>query len=85
MVRDRPDVRYAHNGDAAIAYQVFGEGLVNLVCVPGFSNRHWDWEVPEYRRMLTGLGSFAHVAIMDRRGVGLSDRLFPRTYRPWRW
>ena len=25
--------------------------------------------------MLTGLGSFAQVAIMDRRGIGVSDRL----------
>jgi class 3 adenylate cyclase len=78
-VRDRPDVRYAHNGDVAIAYQVFGEGPINLVCVPGFvSNLYWNWEVPEYRRMLTGLGSFARVAILDRRGVGLSDRLYPK-------
>jgi class 3 adenylate cyclase len=79
MVRDRPDVRYAHNGDVAIAYQVFGEGPINLVCVPGFiSNLYWNWELPEFRRMLTGLGSFARVAILDRRGVGLSDRLYPK-------
>jgi class 3 adenylate cyclase len=76
-------VRYAHNGDVAIAYQVFGEGPTNLVCVPGFvSNLYWNWEVPEYRRMLTGLGSFARVAILDRRGVGLSDRLYPKDLPP---
>jgi class 3 adenylate cyclase/pimeloyl-ACP methyl ester carboxylesterase len=72
-------VRYAHNGDVAIAYQVFGQGPIDLVCVPGFiSNLYWNWELPEYRRMLTGLGLFARVAILDRRGVGLSDRLYPR-------
>jgi hypothetical protein len=82
-VIDQPDVRYAHNGDVAIAYQVFGEGSVNLVCVPGFiSNLYWNWELPEYNRMLTGLGSFARVAIMDRRGVGLSDRLSPKNLPP---
>jgi pimeloyl-ACP methyl ester carboxylesterase len=71
-------VRYAHNGDVAIAYQVFGEGPTNLVCVPGaVSNLYWNWELPEYRRMLTGLGSFARVAILDRRVIGLSDRLYP--------
>jgi pimeloyl-ACP methyl ester carboxylesterase len=76
---DRPDVRYAHNGDVAIAYQVFGEGPISLVCVPGFiSNLYWNWELPEFSRMLTGLGSFARVVILDRRGVGLSDRLYPR-------
>jgi class 3 adenylate cyclase len=71
-------VRYAHNGDVAIAYQVFGEGPVNLVCVPGFvSNLYWNWELAEFNRMLTRLGSFARVAILDRRGIGLSDRLYP--------
>jgi class 3 adenylate cyclase len=78
-VRDRPDVSYAHNGDVAIAYQVFGEGPINLVCVPGFiSNLYWNWEWPEFRRLLTRLGSFACVAILDRRGIGLSDRLYPK-------
>src|SRR2546430_3261797 len=76
---DRPDVRYAHNGEVAIAYQVFGEGPISLVCVPGFiSNLYWNWELPEFSRMLTGLGSFARVVILDRRGVGLSDRLYPK-------
>jgi len=78
-VRDRPDVCYAHNGDVAVAYQVFGEGPVNLMCVPGFvSNLYWNWELPEFRRMLTRLGSFARVVILDRRGIGLSDRLYPQ-------
>ena len=72
-------MRYAHNGDVAIAYQIFGEGPINLVCVPGFvSNLYWNWDLPEFRRMLTGLGSFARVAIIDRRGVGMSDRLSPK-------
>ena len=78
-MRDRPDVCYAHNGDVAIAFQVFGEGPINLVCVPGFvSNLYWNWELPEFKRMLTRLGSFARVAILDRRGIGLSDRLYPK-------
>jgi len=72
-------VRYAHNGEVAIAYQVFGQGPIDLVCVPGYiSNLYWNWELPEFRRMLTGLGSFARVAIMDPRGIGLSDRLSPK-------
>jgi len=67
----------------AIAYQVFGQGSINLVCVPGFiSNLYWSWELPEYNRMLTRLGSFSRVAIMDRRGVGLSDRLSPQDLPP---
>ena len=82
-MKDRPDVCYAHNGAVAIAYQVFGEGPINLVCVPGFvSNLYWNWELPEFSRMLTGLGSFARVVILDRRGVGLSDRLYPEDLPP---
>jgi len=76
-------VCYAHNGEVAIAYQVFGQGSINLVCVPGFiSNLYWNWELPEFSRMLTGLGSFARVVILDRRGVGLSDRLSPKHLPP---
>jgi pimeloyl-ACP methyl ester carboxylesterase len=76
-------VRYAHNGDVAIAYQIFGEGPADLVCIPGFiSNLYWNWELPEFSRMLTGLGSFARVVILDRRGVGLSDRLYPNDLPP---
>jgi class 3 adenylate cyclase len=76
-------VRYAHNGDVAIAYQVFGQGPIDLVCVPGFiSNLYWNWELPEFQRLLTGLGSFARVAILDRRGIGLSDRLSPKNLPP---
>src|SRR5215470_5504604 len=82
-MRDRPDVCYAHNGEVAIAYQVFGQGSINLVCVPGYvSNLFWNWELPEFRRLLTGLGSFARVAILDRRGIGLSDRLSPKDLPP---
>ncbi|MGE5226605.1 MAG: alpha/beta fold hydrolase [Planctomycetaceae bacterium] len=73
---ERPEVRYVKSGDVSIAYQVFGEGPVDLMCLPGFvSNLYWNWESPGFRRLLTRLGAFARVAILDRRGVGLSDRL----------
>ena len=75
-MRDRPDVSYAHNGDVAIAYQLFGSGEQTLVCIPGFvSNLVWNWELDSFRRMLERLGSLSRVLILDRRGVGLSDRL----------
>jgi hypothetical protein len=32
----QPETRYAKSGDVHIAYEVFGEGPVNLVVVPGF-------------------------------------------------
>ena len=73
---ERPEIRYVKSGEAWIAYQVFGEGPVDLVCLPGFvSNLYWNWESPGFRRLLSRLGAFARVAILDRRGVGLSDRM----------
>jgi len=44
-----PKTRHAQSADGTfIAYQVFGEGPINLVCVPGFiSNLFWNWELPE--------------------------------------
>lgn len=75
---ERPEVRYARNDGVAIAYQSFGEGDVNLVCIPGFvSNLIWTWEIPGVRLMLERFASFARVVILDRRGVGLSDRFSP--------
>jgi pimeloyl-ACP methyl ester carboxylesterase len=69
-----PPTRYALSGDAHIAYQVFGEGDLELVFVPGFvSNIEHYWEMPRVPDLLERLGSFARVAIFDKRGTGLSD------------
>src|SRR6187401_1626376 len=70
----RPRTRYALSGDAHIAYQVFGEGDLDLVFVPGFvSNIEHYWEMPQVPDLLERLGSFARVMIFDKRGTGLSD------------
>jgi pimeloyl-ACP methyl ester carboxylesterase len=69
-----PRTRYALSGDAHIAYQVFGEGEVDLVFVPGFvSNIEHYWEMPGVPRLLERMGSFARVVMFDKRGTGLSD------------
>jgi len=40
-----PEVRYARNGDVSLAYQIVGDGPVDLVFVPGFaSNLLWNWD-----------------------------------------
>jgi class 3 adenylate cyclase len=70
-----PEVRYARNGDVALAFQVFGDGPVDLVFLPQWVNNiELAWENPIYASFLHGLGSFARVLMLDRRGVGLSDR-----------
>ena len=72
-----PDIRYARSGDVAIAYQVLGEGPVDLVFVPFFGNIRWNWEQPLFARFLERLASFSRLILFDKRGTGLSDR--PRT------
>jgi pimeloyl-ACP methyl ester carboxylesterase len=72
----QPDTRYAKSGDVHIAYQVFGEGPINLVIVPGFvSNIEVFWEQPELARNLLRMARYARVAIFDKRGTGMSDRV----------
>jgi class 3 adenylate cyclase len=72
----QPDTRYARSGDLHIAYQVFGEGSVDLVLVPGFiSNVEESWDDPSAARWLERLGRFARVIAFDKRGTGLSDRV----------
>jgi class 3 adenylate cyclase len=76
-VNEIPDIRYARSGDVAIAYQVLGEGPVDLVFVPFFGSIRWNWEQPLFARFLERLASFSRLILFDKRGVGLSDR--PRT------
>ena len=72
----QPDTRYAKSGDVHIAYQVFGEGSVNLVFAPPFvSNVENYWDEPDFARWLLGLGSYARVVMFDKRGTGMSDRV----------
>jgi class 3 adenylate cyclase len=70
----RPRTRYAHSGDASIAYQVFGEGAIDLVLINGpASHVELVWEEPSTAHCFERLGAFARVVIFDRRGTGLSD------------
>jgi pimeloyl-ACP methyl ester carboxylesterase len=72
----QPETRYAKSGDVNIAYQVFGEGSINLVLAPFFvSNVEHFWEEPDISRWLLRLASFARVAMFDKRGTGMSDRV----------
>jgi pimeloyl-ACP methyl ester carboxylesterase len=69
------ETRYARNGDVHIAYQVFGDGELTFVGLPGIvSNIEVGWEDLEARQWLTGLASFARIVQFDKRGQGMSDR-----------
>jgi class 3 adenylate cyclase len=69
-----PDIRYARSGEIHIAYQVFGDGDVDLLWVPTWI---WEiehmWEEPSVAKMLRQLSSFSRLIMFDRRGTGLSD------------
>lgn len=68
-------VRYARSGDVSIAYQVTGDGPLDLVLIHGFfSHLEIDWELPASVRVNERLGSFARLIRFDKRGTGLSDR-----------
>ena len=68
-------VRYARSGDLNIAYQVTGDGPLDVVLISGFlSHLEKDWEEPGHARFLERLGSIARLIRFDKRGTGLSDR-----------
>jgi class 3 adenylate cyclase len=69
-----PETKYAHSGDVSIAYQVVGDGPLDLVHIPGLLS-HLDlaWEHPKYTRFMERLSAFARVLVYDKRGCGLSD------------
>ena len=69
-----PPTRYARAGDLDIAYQVFGDGPIDLVFVDQwFSNVDAMWDFPPLARLLNRLAAFSRVIVFDKRGTGLSD------------
>ena len=69
-----PQTRYARSGDLHIAYQVVGDGPVDLVYVPSWISQveHY-WSEPSVARYFERLASFSRLIMFDRRGSGLSD------------
>jgi serine/threonine protein kinase len=75
-VDEVPQVRYARSGDVGIAYQVVGQGPVDLVFVMGWiSHLEWFWKEPSFAAFLRALAQHARVILFDKRGTGLSDRV----------
>lgn len=70
-----PETRYAKSGNVHIAYQVIGQGPIDLVLIPGlFTHVEHQWDEPNFARFLERLASFARLIVLDARGAGLSDR-----------
>jgi class 3 adenylate cyclase len=73
-VEEVPETRFTRVGDDRIAYQVLGEGPIDLVYLPS-SQECIDliWDYPPYARLLRRLASFSRLITFDRRGAGASD------------
>jgi pimeloyl-ACP methyl ester carboxylesterase len=69
------ETHYARHGKVRIAYQVVGEGKIDLVLVPGLVS-HLDliWDDPAYARFCRQLAGFSRLILFDKRGTGASDR-----------
>lgn len=76
----QPTTQFAKAGDVHIAYQVIGDGPVDLVWAYGLaSNIEVFWQEPSLAAFLRRLAEFSRLIIFDRRGCGLSDRGGPLT------
>jgi pimeloyl-ACP methyl ester carboxylesterase len=65
---------YAPCGDLSLAYQVFGDGPVELVFVgPIVTHVELFWAMPEFKAFFERLATFCRVLVFDKAGVGLSD------------
>ncbi len=71
-----PSTRYARSGDASIAYQVIGEGPLDVLFLTGWLTQLEQlWEAPANRRFLERLTTFGRLILFDSRGTGLSERV----------
>jgi class 3 adenylate cyclase len=71
-----PQTRYARSGDFNIAYQIVGDGLIDIIVVPGaISHLELVYELPGCAKFVQRLSRLARVISFDKRGQGLSDRV----------
>jgi class 3 adenylate cyclase len=74
----RPETRYAWNGEVSLAYQVVGQGEPDLLYLQGYcSNVDMNWESRHLANFLRGLARHGRLIVTDRRGWGCSERFTP--------
>ncbi len=75
---NRPETRYAWNGEVSLAYQVVGQGEPDLLYLQGYcSNVDMNWESRHLANFLRGLARHGRLIVTDRRGWGCSERFTP--------
>lgn len=83
----QPETRYARSEYGDVAYQVVGDGPLDLVFIPNWlSNVEVMWEEPSLARFLHRLGTFSRLLCFDKRGSGISDSVplaAPPTLEDW--
>ena len=71
-----PETRYARSKEGNVAYQVVGDGPLDLVFIPWWgTNVDVMWEEPSIARFLRRLATFSRLICFDKRGTGVSDGL----------
>jgi DNA-binding SARP family transcriptional activator/pimeloyl-ACP methyl ester carboxylesterase len=76
QLADVPTTRYVRGDGVHLAYQTYGSGPLDILVMPGFvSHVERVWENPASRTFLASLMRFGRLIILDRRGIGLSDRV----------
>jgi DNA-binding SARP family transcriptional activator/pimeloyl-ACP methyl ester carboxylesterase len=74
-----PPTRYISGGGVHLAFQTYGAGRIDILFLPGFvSHVERAWEEPRCRAFLSSLAGMGRLILLDRRGVGLSDRVGSR-------
>lgn len=72
---DPSEVKYAKSGEVHVAYQVVGNGPIDLVLgFSGISQLEVMWEAPDWVRTFRQIAEFTRLIMFDKRGMGLSDR-----------
>lgn len=72
---EMPPVRYAMSGAVHVAYQVLGEGPIDLILSrQAVSQLEVSWEEPSLAELFRDFAGFSRLILFDKRGTGLSDR-----------
>jgi class 3 adenylate cyclase len=74
-VMEAPDANYVSVGGASVAFQVFGDGPIDLVYHHPFCHMDAQWAIEPEAYWNTRLASFSRLILFDRRGCGASDRV----------
>jgi DNA-binding SARP family transcriptional activator/alpha-beta hydrolase superfamily lysophospholipase len=76
---DPPPTRYVNSGGVHLAFQTYRAGRLDVLMLPGFvSHVERVWEEPRCRTFLSSLAGMGRLILLDRRGIGLSDRVGSR-------